>query len=130
MTRRGVATVASLSSLLIGLTLLASADEPSEVNPCAPVSVATILASPERYGEIEVHVRGLVLSKTRGVFPNGKSYYTLSVGQGERAVAVFSWADPSVERGDHVDVLGVFHIWRYNLRHMIESHRITKLVSP
>ncbi len=121
--------MASLSTLLIGLTLLASADEPSGVNPCGPASVATILASPERYGEMEVHVRGLVLSKTRAVFPNGRAYYTLAVGDGQRVITVFSWTDPAVKEGDHVEVTGVFHIWRYNLHHVIESRRIARLKS-
>lgn len=125
-----VATVASLSTLLVGLTPLATAGEPAGGSSCGPVPVATILASPDQYGEQEVLVRGLVMKKTRAIFPNEKPYYTLSVGDGQNTIAVFSWTDPPVQEGDHVEVAGVFHIWRYNLHHIIESRRITKFVSP
>lgn len=128
--RAALVALGGLALVLIGLTALVSADEPSGVNPCGPVPVAMILTAPEQYGGREVRVRGIVMKKTRAVFPNGRSYYTLSVGDGQKAITVFSWADPSVERGDHVDVLGVFHLWRYSFRHMIESRGITKLVSP
>jgi hypothetical protein len=68
----------------------------------------------------------VVMKKTRAVFPNGRAYSTLLVGNGEAAITVFSWEDPLVERGDSVEVIGLFHLWRYNFRHVIESRGITR----
>jgi hypothetical protein len=62
---------------------------------------------------------------TRAIFPNGRPYYTLSISDGQTAITVFSWDRPSVERGDLVTVEGLFYPWRYNLRYVIESRRIT-----
>ena len=88
-----------------------------------------ILATPDSYEGQEVVVRGRVVKLTRAVFPNGRSYYALSVGDERVALTVFSWKRPAVREGDAVEVAGVFHVWRYNLRHMVDSSRITRLGS-
>lgn len=123
--RAGLAIVA-----LASVVQWASADAPAGGSPCRLVSVEVLLAAPGRYAEQAVRIREQVLAKTRAIFPNGRPYYTLLVGSGQRTLTVFSWADPGVERGDRVDVLGVFHVWRYNLHHMVESHRITRVEPP
>ncbi|MBI4561705.1 MAG: hypothetical protein HY724_06630 [Candidatus Rokubacteria bacterium] len=128
MSRTIVATL-TCASTLVGLTLLATAEEPTGVAPRASIPAAKILASPDKYGEKEVLVRGIVMRKTQAVFPNGRPFFTLLVGDERKAVTVFSWEDPLVEQGDSVEVIGVFHIWRYNFRHIIESLWITKSMS-
>lgn len=126
MTRALLVTLAFLSALLVGLTLANSAEEPAETDSRESVPIARILASPDQYGEKEVVIRGVVIKKTRAVFPNGRAYSTLLVGSEKAAIVVFSWEDPLVGPGDSVEVTGIFHIWRYNFRHMIESRRITR----
>ena len=126
MTRARLVTLALLSDLLIGVTLANSAEELAETDSRELVPIARILASPDQYGEKEVVIRGVVVKKTRAVFPNGRVYSTLAVGNGKATVTVFSWEDPLVGPGDSVEVTGIFHIWRYNFRHMIESRRITR----
>ena len=92
-----------------------------------PIAPATILEAPEEYAEQQVVIRGRVGSTKRAVFPNGRPYHTLSVGDERASLTVFSWDRPSVKEGDSVQVVGVFHVWRYNIHHVIESHRITRL---
>lgn len=123
MNRAIVVILAFLSALLACLNLLAFADEPSGRGL---LPVATILATPDRYAGKEVVIQGVVAEMRRAVFPNGRPYYTISVGDGHTAITVFSWERPLVERGDLVEVVGVFYTWRYNLRHVIESRRITR----
>lgn len=129
MSRTIVAILTLAGALGVGLTLLAAADGPTVMAPPAPVPVERILASPDQYGEKEVLVRGIVMRKTRAVFPNGRPFFTLLVGDERKVVTVFSWEDPLVERGEPVEVIGVFHIWRYNFRHIIESRQITEFTS-
>jgi len=92
-----------------------------------PSAPATILEAPEEYAEQQVVIRGRVMSARRAVFPNGRPYHTLSVGDERASLTVFSWDRPSVKEGDSVQVGGVFHVWRYNIHHVIESNRITRL---
>lgn len=113
-------------SVLIGFTLLASAEGQPHLSPGRVVPIAQLLASPDRYAEKEVLIRGTVVKKARAVFPNDRPYFTLLVSDGEGAIRVFSWEEPPVENGDSVEVSGTFHIWRYNLSQMIESRRITR----
>jgi len=119
-------TVALLVAFLVGLNLLASAHETAGGNSQERLPLATILATPDRYAGKEVVIRGVVVETTRAVFPNGRPYYTLTVSEGHTTITVFSWERPSVERGDLVEVVGVFYPWRYNLHQMIESGRITR----
>ena len=113
--------------LLTGVKLPAIADRHAGANPPAPVSVATILAAPEEYEGQQVVIRGRVAKADRAVFPNGRPYYTLSVGDRRASLTVFSWNRPPVKEGDSVQVAGVFHVWRYNIHHVVESNRITRL---
>ncbi len=126
MKRLIVTTVALLSALLVGLNLLACADESAGGHPEERLPLATILATPDRYAGKEVVIRGVVVEMTRAVFPNGRPYYTLTVSEGHTAITVFSWERPSVEQGDLVEVVGVFYPWRYNLHQVIDSRRITR----
>lgn len=121
-----VATVALLTALLAGLNLLASADEPAGGNAEERLPLATILATPDRYAGKEVVIRGVVVEMICAVFPNGRPYYTLTISESHTIITVFSWERPSVERGDLVEVVGVFHPWRYNLHQVIESRRIIR----
>ena len=123
------ATVVLLAALLAGPNLLASADELGGGNPEERLPLATILATPDRYAGKEVVVRGVVAEMTRAVFPNGRPYYTLTVSEGHTAITVFSWEPPSIERGDLVEVVGIFYPWRYNIHLVIESRRITRAES-
>lgn len=93
----------------------------------APVPVATILAAPEAFEGQQVTVRGTIVRAKRDVFPNGRPYHTLSVEDGETVLTVFSWSPSPVRTGDRVEAAGVFHVWRYNIRHMIEAARIRRL---
>ncbi|MBI3029921.1 MAG: hypothetical protein HYY64_10455 [Candidatus Rokubacteria bacterium] len=98
--------------------------------PKAPLSTtpaATILAAPEDFEGQQVAVRGTVESAQRDVFPNGRPYYTLSVADGQAVVTVFSWSRPAARAGDRIEAMGVFHVWRYNIRHMIDAIRIDRL---
>lgn len=124
MNRAIVATVAFLTASLVGV--LASAVEAAGADPGERLPLATIVAAPDRYAGKEVVIRGVVAELTRAVFPNGRPYYTLSVSDGRTAITVFSWERPPVERGDLVEVEGVFYPWRYNLRQVIDSRRITR----
>lgn len=45
-----------------------------------PIPIATILAAPDAYEGQTVTIRGRVVRAERAVFPNGRSYYTLSIG--------------------------------------------------
>lgn len=128
MNRTVVAAVVILSALSVGVNLLVSADELAELaggEPAERPSLATLSATPDRYAGKAVIVQGAVAGMTRAIFPNGRPYYTLSISDGQTAITVFSWDRPSVERGDLVEVEGLFYPWRYNLRYVIESRRIT-----
>ena len=92
-----------------------------------PIPAATILAATDTYEGETVMIQGIVARVERAVFPNGRPYYTLSVEDARATLTVFSWSPPSVKEGDRVEAVGVFHIWRYNIHHMIESIRITRL---
>lgn len=118
------AIVAFLSASLVSVP--ASAVEAAEADPGERVPLARIVAAPDRYAGREVVIQGAVAELTRAVFPNGQPYYTLSVSDGQTAITVFSWERPPVERGDLVEVEGVFYPWRYNLRQVIDSRRITR----
>lgn len=91
------------------------------------VPLAEMLAAPETFEGLEVVIQGTVLRATREVFPNGRPYYTLWVADGEVGVTVFSWTPPSVGAGERVEAAGVFHVWRYNIRHMVDASRISRL---
>lgn len=113
-------------TLLAGLARVASPDEAAGADPGERLPLATIMAAPDRYVGNEVLIQGVVAELSRAVFPNGRPYYTLSVRDGQTAITVFSWERPSVERGDLVEVEGVFYPWRYNLCEVIDSRRITR----
>ncbi len=119
-----VAIVAFLSASLVSVP--ASAVEGAEADPGERLSLATIVATPDQYAGKAVVIQGVVAELTPAVFPNGRPYYTLSVGDGGTAITVFSWERPPVERGDRVEVEGVFYPWRYNLRQVIDSRRVTR----
>jgi hypothetical protein len=119
-----VAIVAFLSGSLVSVP--ASAAEGGGADPGERLPLATILAAPAQYAGKAVVIQGVVAELTRAVFPNGRPYYTLLVSDGETAITVFSWERPPVERGDRADVEGVFYPWRYNLRQVIDSRRITR----
>lgn len=125
--RRAFRHVALITALLGSLDLSAIVSEPAEAEPNAPISATTILATPDKFEGTEVTVRGAVVNVKRAVFPNGRAYSTLSVGDERLAITVFSWEQASVEVGDLVEVSGVFHLWRYNLPKMVESLRITRV---
>lgn len=127
MLRRVLSSVALSSVLLGSLDLSATVGEQTAAEPKAPTPVATILATPDTFEGTGVTVRGSVVKMKHAVFPNGRGYYTLSVSDERAAVTVFSWDRPSVELGDQVEAVGVFHVWRYNLQQMIESRRIIKI---
>lgn len=127
MLRRVLSSVALSSFLLRSLDLLATVGEQTAAEPKAPTPVATILATPDTFEGGEVTVRGSVVKMKPAVFPNGRAYYTLSVGDERVAITVFTWEAPSVKPGDQVEAVGVFHVWRYNVPQMIESRRITRV---
>ena len=118
------AIVALLIASLVSVP--ASAVEAAEAEPGERLPLATIVAAPDQYAGKEVVIRGMVAELTGAVFPNGRPYYTLSVSDGQTAITVFSWERPPVERGDRIEVEGVFYPWRYNLRQVIDSRRITR----
>lgn len=118
-------TVVAAVGLFFGsLNPPASAEGPVGERSAERVPLATILATPDRYGGKGVVIRGTVVEMTRAMFPNGRPYYTLLVGDGRTSITVFSWERPSVRQGDVVEVMGNFYTWRYNLRHVIVSQRI------
>lgn len=127
MLRRVLSSVALSSVLLGSLDLSATVGEQTAAEPKAPTPVATILATPDTFEGTGVTVRGSVVKMKRAVFPNGRVYYTLSVGDERAAITVFTWEAPPVKPGDQVEAVGVFHVWRYNFPQMIESHRITRV---
>ena len=124
MNRAIVAIVAFLSASLLSVS--ASAIEAAGAAAGERVPLATIVVTPDQYAGKEVVIQGVVAEVTRAVFPNGRPYYTLSVSDGQIAITVFSWERPPVERGELVEVEGVFYPWRYNLRQVIDSRRITR----
>ena len=118
------AIVALLIASLVSVP--ASAVEAAEAEPGERLPLATIVAAPDQYAGKAVVIQGVVAELTGAVFPNGRPYYTLSVSDGQTAITVFSWERPPVERGDRIEVEGVFYPWRYNLRQVIDSRRITR----
>lgn len=106
----------------VGLASLAGGQDEAR-----PVRVAEILAAPEAFEGLQVVIRGTVLRAKREVFPNGRPYYTLSVADGPAVVTVFSWTRPAIGDGDRIEAAGVFHVWRYNIRHMVAASRISRL---
>lgn len=125
--RTSAAFAALVVALLMNLELPAIASEHVVANPSTAISAATILAAPDAWEGKELTLRGRVLKVSRVVFPNGRPYYTVLVGDKGNALTVFSWSRPSVEAGDLVEAVGVFHVWRYNLHYMLASTRITRL---
>jgi len=91
------------------------------------ISVTTLLSLPDKYEGKPVVVRGNVVANKRSTFLNGRRYHTILVGDARETVTVFSWTRPNVKVGDSVRVEGMFHVWRYNFHHMIESGRIVPL---
>ncbi|MBI3030125.1 MAG: hypothetical protein HYY64_11495 [Candidatus Rokubacteria bacterium] len=122
---RAIVTLAALLSASL-VSVPASAVQAAGADPAERLPLATIVTAPDQYAGKAVVIRGVVAAVTRAVFPNGRPYYTLSVGDGQTAVTVFSWERPPVEQGDRVEVEGVFYPWRYNLRQVIDSRRITR----
>ena len=110
-----------------GLAGAALAADQQEPRPSLPIPVATILAAPETFEGKQVVVQGTVVEAARKVFPNGRPYHTVSVGNGEAVLTVFSWSRLPVRAGDRIEAIGVFHVWRYNLRHMIEAGQVSRL---
>lgn len=127
MLRRVLSSVVLASVLLGSFDLSATVGEQTTAEPKASIPVAAILATPDTFEGMEVTVRGSVVKMKRAVFPNGRAYYTFSVGDERAAITVFTWEAPSVKHGDQVEAVGVFHVWRYNLPQMIESRRITRV---
>lgn len=124
---RAIAACVTLVTLLgAGPELAFVAGGRADSDSSAPVSVATILAAPAAYAGQKVVIQGTVLRAQRSVFPNRRPYYTLAVGDRSASITVFSWARPSAKEGDLVEAAGIFHIWRYNLHHMVESERISR----
>ncbi len=126
-TRRGAGPVVVLmilgGALLIGMgVLILVRDRPASVSGRS-VSLASILSAPETYEGKEVLLQGKVVAARQATFPNGRRYYTLSIGDERVFVTVFSWERPLVNPGDSVRVEGTFHTWRYNIHHMIENAR-------
>lgn len=115
-----------LATWLGALALAAAAEEPSGTPSPTPVSIEAVLASPEAYQGRRVLIRAIVVETKRAVAPNGRTYFTTSVGTGEARLTVFSWTQPSVDEGDEIEVVGVYYPWRYNIRHMIMSQRIIR----
>ena len=109
---------------LAGATLAA---DQQGLRPSLPILVATILAAPETFEGKQVVVQGTVVEAARKVFPNGRPYHTVSVGNGEAVLTVFSWSRLPVRAGERIEAIGVFHVWRYNLRHMIEAGQVNRL---
>lgn len=124
MNRAIAAIVAFLSASLV--SVLASAVQAAGADSGERFSLARIVAAPDRYAGKEVVIQGEVAELTRAVFPNGRPYYTLSVSDGQAAITVFSWEPPPVDRGDRVEVEGVFYLWRYNLRLVIDGRWIAR----
>ncbi|MBI2552977.1 MAG: hypothetical protein HYV92_00780 [Candidatus Rokubacteria bacterium] len=110
-----------------GLAGSALAAAEQELSPSAPLPVATILAAPETFEGKHVVVQGTVVEAARKVFPNGRPYHTLSVRDGESVLTVFSWSRLPVRAGDRIEAIGVFHVWRYNFRHVIEAGAVRRL---
>ncbi len=127
--RQGAAVVfvACVSVILMIPGWRSVADGKADALSAAPLPAATILAAADAYEGETVMVQGTVARLERAVFPNGRPYYTLSVEDARTTLTVFSWSPPSVKEGDRVEAVGIFHIWRYNIHHMIESVRITRL---
>lgn len=125
--RQLFARVSFLSALLMGLRLLTSAEVAGGGDGAERVPLATILATPDRYAGTDIVVQGAVVEIIHAISPNGRPYYTLAVSDGQAAITVFSWDCPSASRGDLVEVAGAFYPWRYNLRRVIVSSRITRL---
>lgn len=122
----GVARGSFLRALLVGLSVAAAAALAGAGDGAERVPLATILASPDRYAGTAVVVQGQVVKIMRAISPNGRPYYTLAVSDGHAVITVFSWDRPSANRGDLVEVAGAFYPWRYNLRRVIVSDRITR----
>ena len=113
----------TLTSLLLAdLVSRARAEAGSEKG--ISVTVATILSAPDSYEGKGVLVEGEVIKVTSATFPNGRGYYTISVGNARDSITVFSWLRPEMKPGNSVRVEGTFHVWRYNIHHVIESSRI------
>lgn len=119
--------MALVTLLLGGFDREVVAPEQAQAQPKAFIPVAAILGTPDKFEGTEVTVRGAVVDAKRAVFPNGRSYSTLSVGDERSAITVFSWDRLLLQLGDQVEVVGVYHSWRYNLPRMIESRRITRV---
>lgn len=127
--RQGAAVVfvACVSVMLMIPGWRAVADGKADALSAAPIAVEAILAAADAYEGETVMIQGTVARVERAVFPNRRPYYTLSVEDARATLTVFSWSPPSVKEGDRVEAVGIFHIWRYNIHHMIESVRITRL---
>ena len=117
-----------LACVLLGsLDCSTTAGEQTAAEPKVSTPIATILAAPDTFEGVEVTVLGSIVKMRRALFPNGRAYYTLLVSDERTAITVFTWEAPPVKYNDEVEVVGVFHVWRYNLQQMIESRRITKV---
>lgn len=125
--RRVLSSVALSSVLLGSLDLSATVGAQTAAESKASIPVATILAAPDKFEGFEVTVRGAIVKIKRAVFPNGRTYYTLLVGDERGVITLFTWETPPVKLGDQVEAVGVFHVWRYNIPQMIESRRLTRV---
>lgn len=130
MSRALCAVAVILGAALAGAGGPVWAAEAAGADPGERVSVASLLAGPDRYEGKEIIVIGGILGTTHAVFPNGRPYYTLTVGEGSARVTVFAWEKPTIGPGERVEVTGTFYAWRFNLRLVIESHRIVHVGRP
>jgi hypothetical protein len=110
----------TLTSLLLA-DLISHARAEAGSDGVLSVPLATLLSAPDSYEGKRVLIQGKIIKVTSAIFPNGRRYYTLTVGEAGSSVEVFSWNRPNVRPGDSVRIKGTFHVWRYNIHHMIEK---------
>lgn len=97
------------------------------------VSVATLLADPDRYDGQVVTVSGVVSGYRERVSRAGNAYTTFRLEEGSSSVAVFAWGHRGLRDGQRVRVTGVFQrirrVGRYTFYNEIEARRVEVLSS-
>jgi hypothetical protein len=95
----------------------------------AEVTVASLLAAPDRYDQQEVTLTGTAQAVKPTTSRRGNPYTTFQLSDPSgKAVTIFSWGHPDLKTGDRVEVTGIFQrvkrVGQYTFYNEIEAKAV------
>jgi DNA/RNA endonuclease YhcR with UshA esterase domain len=77
------------------------------------VTISEILSNPDKYHLKTVLVKGEVLDVKHKVSKKGNPYTVFALSDGTSAIKIFTFGTPEINRGDRVQVKGIFYKVKY-----------------